>query len=586
MMADLVTPVEEVALRFEHVSRREKGVVEPLLNDVSLEVRAGELVALVGADGAGKTTLMRAAAGILKPQEGVVTLFGASPYQKGTNAQEDVGYMPQKFGLYEDLSVLENFVLYADLFGLGAKERETRFAELFAMTNLTAFQARPAGKLSGGMKQKLGLACALLNRPKLLLLDEPSVGVDPLSRRELWTILKKNVGPGKMSALVATTYMDEASLCDRVLLLEKGVLHRAAPPDEIARTAAGRTCLVTKPGVKLRDLQVRLSDESDMVLDAVPAARGVHVLLEAGVTPESLAQRHPDCRVEVTPPGLEDGYLVCRTELLGRTKIDAGLSDECAAGKVSDPVISAKKIVRRFGSFTAVDRTSFDVHPGEIFGLLGPNGAGKTTTFRMLCGLIEVTEGELTVAGNDVRKSRADARRRLGYMSQKFSLYGNLSVEENLEFFAGAYGLTKKETQARVTSLMGAFQLTPYRKKNADALSGGIRQRLAMAAALLHRPAILFLDEPTSGADVPTRRQFWRWMTELSANGTTIIVTTHFMEEAQYCDRLIIQDAGKTLIRGTPEEVLDDATTMDEAFVRIVQHFRAEAKDDKAHQAK
>ena len=585
-MAEVLASSAEVALCFEHVSRREKGVAEPLLNDVSFALHAGELVALVGADGAGKTTLMRAAAGILKPQDGVITLFGEGLYRKGGNAQTNIGYMPQKFGLYEDLSVLENFVLYADLFGLDAKARETRFAELFAMTNLTAFQARPAGKLSGGMKQKLGLACALLNRPKLLLLDEPSVGVDPLSRRELWTILKKNVGPGKMSALVATTYMDEASLCERVLLLEKGVLHHAAPPEEIAHMAAGRTCLVTKPNVKLRDLQARLSDESDVVLDAVPAARGVHVLLEDNITLERFAQRHPDCRVEATPPGLEDGYLVCRTKLLGRTKIDTGLSGESVAGEVSDPVISAKKIVRRFGSFTAVDRTSFNVHPGEIFGLLGPNGAGKTTTFRMLCGLIEVTDGELTVAGNDVRVSRAEARRRLGYMSQKFSLYGNLSVEENLEFFAEAYGLTKKETQTRVASLLAAFQLTLYRKKNADALSGGIRQRLAMAAALLHRPAILFLDEPTSGADVPTRRQFWRWMTELSANGTTIIVTTHFMEEAEYCDRLIIQDAGKTLVHGTPEEVLGDAATMDEAFVRIVQHFRAEANDSKAHQAK
>ena len=567
------------ALSFSHVTRTEKGVSAPLLNDITFEAAEGELTALVGADGAGKTTLMRIAAGILAPQSGTVSVLGETIQVGEAVAQSLIGYMPQKFGLYEDLSVMENFLLYADLFGLGEKERETRFAELLAMTDLTRFTARPAGKLSGGMKQKLGLACALLNRPRLLLLDEPSVGVDPLSRRELWTILKKNVGPGKMSAVVATTYMDEASLCDNVLLLEKGVLHLKAAPAVIASAAAGRTCLVSRTGVKLRNLLAALTDDRERVLDAVPSAGGVHVLLSDGVTPGQLAAAYPDCRVTTTAPQLEDGYLVHRTRFLGRTKPDAGLAGEKAAGTVADPVIRARNIVRRFGTFTAVDKTSFDVHPGEIFGLLGPNGAGKTTTFRMLCGLIDVTEGELTVAGSDVRESRTEARRRLGYMSQKFSLYGTLSVRENLEFFAGAYGLRKQEAAARIDELLTAFDLVRVRHRSADSLSGGVKQRLAMAAALLHRPAILFLDEPTSGADVPTRRQFWRWMTELAKNGTTIIVTTHFMEEAQYCDRLIIQDAGKTIIAGTPEAVRAGAPSMDAAFIRVVEAFRQQKKE-------
>ena len=567
------------ALSFSHVTRTEKGVSAPLLNDITFEAAEGELTALVGADGAGKTTLMRIAAGILAPQSGTVSVLGEKIQVGEAAAQSLIGYMPQKFGLYEDLSVMENFLLYADLFGLGEKERETRFAELLAMTDLTKFTARPAGKLSGGMKQKLGLACALLNRPRLLLLDEPSVGVDPLSRRELWTILKKNVGPGKMSAVVATTYMDEASLCDNVLLLEKGVLHLKAAPAVIASAAAGRTCLVSRTGVKLRNLQAALTDDRERVLDAVPSAGGVHVLLSDDVTPDDLAAVYPECRVTATVPQLEDGYLVHRTRFLGRTKPDAGLAGEKAAGTVADPVIRARNIVRRFGTFTAVDKTSFDVHPGEIFGLLGPNGAGKTTTFRMLCGLIDVTEGELTVAGSDVRESRTEARRRLGYMSQKFSLYGTLSVRENLEFFAGAYGLRKQEAAARIDELLTAFDLVRVRHRSADSLSGGVKQRLAMAAALLHRPAILFLDEPTSGADVPTRRQFWRWMTELAKNGTTIIVTTHFMEEAQYCDRLIIQDAGKTIIAGTPEAVRAGAPSMDAAFIRVVEAFRQQKKE-------
>ena len=566
------------ALVFSEVTRKEKGVKSPLLDKVSFTVEAGELAALVGADGAGKTTLMRIAAGILAPQSGRVAVFGHTLFTGGTTPSV-TGYMPQKFGLYEDLSVMENFLLYADLFGLGKEERRDRFDELLTMTDLTKFTERPAGKLSGGMKQKLGLACALLNRPKLLLLDEPSVGVDPLSRRELWTILKKNVGPGKMTALVATTYMDEAALCDKVLLLEKGVLHLSAKPQEIASAAAGRTCLVSEAGIKLRNLQATLSDNAASVLDAVPSAGGVHVLLTEGVTPEKLAAVYPQCHVTATEPTQEDGYLVHRARFLGQTQPAAGLSGERAAGTVADPVICAKKIVRRFGTFTAVDQTSFDVHPGEIFGLLGPNGAGKTTTFRMLCGLIDVTEGELTVAGNDVRESRTEVRRRLGYMSQKFSLYGTLSVEENLEFFAGAYGLKKKEAALRIEELLTAFDLREVRHRSADSLSGGIKQRLAMAAALLHRPAILFLDEPTSGADVPTRRQFWRWMTELSKNGTTIIVTTHFMEEAQYCDRLIIQDAGKTIIAGTPEDVRAGAPTMDAAFIRVVEDFRRKKEE-------
>ena len=567
------------ALTFTHVTRTEKGAAAPLLQDVSFEAAEGELTALVGADGAGKTTLMRIAAGILAPQTGAVSVLGETIRVGGTQAQLLIGYMPQKFGLYEDLSVMENFLLYADLFGLGETERQARFTEFLAMTDLTKFTERPAGKLSGGMKQKLGLACALLNRPRLLLLDEPSVGVDPLSRRELWAILKKNVGPGKMSAVVATTYMDEAALCDNVLLLEKGVLHLRAAPRVIAAAAAGRTCLVSCPGVKLRNLQAVLSDDEPRVLDAVPSAGGVHVLLEDGVTPDGLAEAYPECRVTATAPQLEDGYLVHRTQFLGRTKPAAGLTGEKATGVVADPVISACNIVRRFGTFTAVDKTSFDVHPGEIFGLLGPNGAGKTTTFRMLCGLIDVTEGELTVAGSNVRESRTEARRRLGYMSQKFSLYGTLSAEENLAFFAGAYGLGKKDAAARIETLLTAFDLTRVRKRPAESLSGGIKQRLAMAAALLHRPAILFLDEPTSGADVPTRRQFWRWMTELSANGTTIIVTTHFMEEAQYCDRLIIQDAGRTIIAGTPEAVRAGAPSMDAAFIRVVEDFRRKKKE-------
>ena len=566
------------ALHLAGVTRREKGVTKPIISDVTLTVPAGRLAALVGPDGAGKTTLMRIASGILKPQTGSVSLFGKDLYEENSIASSLVGYMPQQFGLYEDLSVMENFLLYADLFGLSETERAARFTELLSMTDLTRFTDRLAGKLSGGMKQKLGLACALLNRPPLLLLDEPTVGVDPLSRRELWAILKKSVGQGKMTALVATTYTDEAALCDDVFLLDNGQITLTGTPEAIASRAAGRTALIFSEELSPRLLQARLSDEKDNVLDAVPAAGGVHVLLQEGVTLNSFAARHLDLTIKPQAPTLEDGWISSQKKTSREKRCDiAGIT--ATARNVPDPVIRARKIVRRFGKFTAVDKTSFDVHPGEIFGLLGPNGAGKTTTFRMLCGLIAATEGELEIAGCDVRKNRAKSRRHLGYMSQKFALYGNLTTRENLEFFAGAQGLPLSAAKARVAELLEEFNLEGCEDRAAGELPGGLKQRLAMAAALIAKPAVLFLDEPTSGADVPTRRSFWRRITELSEAGVTIIVTTHFMEEAEYCDRLIIQDAGKTLALGTPSEIRGTSPTMNDAFIRIVETARSSTKE-------
>ena len=559
------------ALRVAGVTRREKGIANPLVNAVTLTVKPGRLAALVGPDGAGKTTLMRIAAGILAPQEGAVEVFGRDVYRSG-GAQSLTGYMPQQFGLYEDLSVMENFLLYADLFGLSEADRRERFMELLAMTDLTRFTERAAGKLSGGMKQKLGLACALLNRPPLLLLDEPTVGVDPLSRRELWSILKRAVGPGKMTALVATTYTDEAALCDEVFLLDAGRLTLSGTPEAVASRAANRTALAKAAGLAPRLLQARLADDRALVLDAVPTAGGVHVLLQDGATLEALTAAHPGLTLSPQPPSLEDGWLASQAAASEAASVP--LLQTASVTDAPDPVIRARNIVRRFGDFTAVDQTTFDVHPGEIFGLLGPNGAGKTTTFRMLCGLIDVTEGELEVAGCDVRQSRAASRRHLGYMSQKFALYGNLTCRENLEFFAGAQGLEGSKARERVAELLRDFDLADYERCAASELPGGVKQRLAMAAALVARPAVLFLDEPTSGADVPTRRGFWRRMTDLSAAGVTIIVTTHFMEEAEYCDRLIIQDAGKTLALGTPDEIRGDSSTMNDAFIHIVEAAR------------
>lgn len=582
----------DCALAFESVSRSEKGAGE-ILSGITARFASSRLVALVGADGAGKTTLMRIAAGILQPTAGSVTVFGERLYGKNlARLQKQCGYMPQKFGLYEDLSVAENFKLYADLFGLSENDRKERIRELLEMTALTAFTERPAGKLSGGMKQKLGLACALLNRPRILLLDEPTVGVDPLSRRDLWRILRENAAARDMLIVVATTYMDEAALCDDVIVLEEGHMRVAGTPESIARHAKGCTFFAEqeKSGLPVRLLQDRLIADTEHLLDAVPEAAGVRLLTNGASDTQRLQALYPGVRFTERPSTLEDGYLVLRKGFLGDWRLEAEESlslFESSGASVDekvlegDPgsVIHAKGLVRRFGTFVAVDKTDFDVARGEIFGLLGPNGAGKTTTFKMLCGLLEVSEGELCVAGVDVRHAREKARELLGYMSQKFSLYPGLSVLENLTFFAGAYGLTGSRGKKRIAQVMQAFGLEPFADRPAGTLPGGYKQRLSMATALLHRPQILFLDEPTSGADIPTRRRFWRWVTALARSGTTVVVTTHFMEEALYCDRILIQDAGKSLILGTPEAVRAGCATMNEAFIRVVTQARREEAD-------
>lgn len=575
------------ALAFESVCRLEKGAGE-ILSGITARFAASRLVALVGADGAGKTTLMRIAAGILPPSAGHVLVFGEELYgKKLAHLQKQCGYMPQKFGLYEDLSVAENFKLYADLFGLSEEQRKERTKELLELTALTAFTERPAGKLSGGMKQKLGLACALLNRPRILLLDEPTVGVDPLSRRDLWRILRENAAARDMLIVVATTYMDEAALCDDVIILEEGHMRVTGTPESIARHAQGCTFFAEqeKKELPVRLLQDRLIADTEHLLDAVPEAAGVRLLTNGTSDAQKLQALYPGVRFTERPSTLEDGYLVLRKEFLGDWRLEAEKSlslfessaiadsDPAVTGN-SDSVIHAKGLVRRFGSFVAVDKTDFDVARGEIFGLLGPNGAGKTTTFKMLCGLLEVSEGELCVAGIDVRHAREKARELLGYMSQKFSLYPGLSVLENLTFFAGAYGLTGSRGKQRIAQVLQAFGLETFASRAAGSLPGGYKQRLSMATALLHRPQILFLDEPTSGADIPTRRRFWRWVTALARNGTTVVVTTHFMEEALYCDRILIQDAGKSLILGTPEAVRSGCATMNEAFIRVVTQAR------------
>jgi ABC-2 type transport system ATP-binding protein len=554
---------------------REKSSAVRALANVSIEARQGALTALVGPDGAGKTTLLRMAAGLLRADEGSLHVLGFDASTEPQAIQDRISYMPQRFGLYEDLSVQENLDLYADLHGVSAEERAQRYPRLMEMTSLGPFRNRLAGKLSGGMKQKLGLACTLVRSPELLLLDEPTVGVDPLSRRELWEIVHRLVERDGLSVVVSTSYMDEAEHCAHVVVLHEGSVLASGAPEQLRARSEGRTYLVSPTnGESPRKLQLELMQRAHIV-DAVPHGGRVRIVRNDDSPPEA------NLAAEQTPASLEDGLMLLLSERGNAKPTPIPVSSTQHREPLSGDavVIEVQDLVRKFGEFTAVDRTSFQVRRGEVFGLLGPNGAGKTTTFRMLCGLLPATSGTLRVAGADLRHARAEARRRIGYVAQKFSLYGDLSVRENLEFFGGAYGLRKQRLEDRIEWVLEAFDLQTMRTSTAGALPGGFQRRLAMAAALLHEPEILFLDEPTSGADPLARREFWARITGLSDAGTTVIVTTHFMEEAEYCDRIMIQDAGAMLAMGTPAEVRmhagPDVRMMEEAFIAIVEKGRA-----------
>jgi ABC-2 type transport system ATP-binding protein len=554
------------------------------LDGVSFEACHGELTALVGPDGAGKTTLMRLAAGLLRVDAGFLKVLGIDVATDPQQVQNRISYMPQRFGLYEDLTVAENLDLYANLHGISADDRADRYPELMEMTALGPFRTRLAGQLSGGMKQKLGLACTLVRSPELLLLDEPTVGVDPLSRRELWDIVRRLVADRGLTVLLSTAYLDEAERCSRVIMLHQGQVLSQSSPQQIADKAAGRSFVVMPAsGETARTLQARLLDRPDIV-DAVPDAGRVRFVRGAVAEGSASTELH-DLRADPVAPRFEDGFM-----MLLRAHSERGHSKPIAiphplARQDQEPVVRVQALAKRFGVFTAVDRISFEVRRGQIFGLLGPNGAGKTTTFRMLCGLLAPSGGELHVAGADVRKASASARARLGYVAQKFSLYGPLSVTENLEFFASAYGLRGGHARARIDWAMEQFELGAHARTTSAQLPGGYKQRLAMAAALLHEPEILFLDEPTSGADPLARRSFWRRITALAEQGVTIIVTTHFMQEAEYCDQIAIMDAGRVLAQGSPAQVRELGRTqalrepsMDDAFIAVVEKARDRQK--------
>ncbi|WPR97465.1 ATP-binding cassette domain-containing protein [Klebsiella aerogenes] len=564
------------------LSRCFPGMDRPAVAPLHCTIHAGYVTGLVGPDGAGKTTLMRMLAGLLKPDEGSASVIGFDPLKDDSVLHASLGYMPQKFGLYEDLTVMENLNLYADLRSVTGEARKKIFERLLEFTSLGPFTGRLAGKLSGGMKQKLGLACTLVGDPKVLLLDEPGVGVDPISRRELWQMVHELAGDG-MLILWSTSYLDEAEQCRDVLLMNEGKLLYQGEPKALTQTMAGRSFLVSSQQENNRRLLQRAL-KLPQISDGVIQGKSVRLILKKAARIDEVQQHDdmPPLQVAETAPRFEDAFI----DLLGgagTAESPLGEIIHHVDGNKDETVIEARSLTKKFGDFAATDHVDFQVKRGEIFGLLGPNGAGKSTTFKMMCGLLVPTDGKALVLGMDLKVSSGKARQHLGYMAQKFSLYGNLSVEQNLRFFSGVYGLRGRAQNEKIARMSDAFGLKSIAGHAADELPLGYKQRLALACSLMHEPDILFLDEPTSGVDPLTRREFWLHINSMVDKGVTVMVTTHFMDEAEYCDRIGLVYHGKLIASGTPDALKAQAAndsqadpTMEQAFITLINQWDKE----------
>lgn len=493
------------------------------LNGIDLEIPSGKMVGMIGPDGVGKSSLLSLITGAREIQQGTVSVLGGDMRDKRHRLDvcPDIAYMPQGLGknLYPTLSVQENADFFARLFGQDKAERQQRIAELCKRTGLNGFEARPAGKLSGGMKQKLGLICSLIHDPKLLVLDEPTTGVDPLSRRQFWDLIDDiRSERSDMSVVVATAYMEEAARFDWLIAMYNGKILATGTPDEL-----------------LKKTKTKTLDDAFIALMPAEEQKG-HIKV-------------------VIPPRNETG------------------NEEIA--------IEADGLTARFGDFTAVDHVSFGIKKGEIFGFLGSNGCGKSTTMKMLTGLLPATEGTAKLFGRPINANDMETRRHVGYMSQSFSLYAELTVRENLELHAKLFEIPADKVKQRMQLMIDRFVLNDVLDAMPDSLPLGIRQRMSLAVALLHEPEILILDEPTSGVDPIARNQLWQQLGELSRNdNVTIFISTHFMNEAEWCDRISLMHAGKVLITDKPSAIIKskNAANLEEAFIDYLQDAIDEQK--------
>ena len=520
------------------------------VRDIGLRIARGEIFGLVGPDGAGKTTLLQLLAAVLDPSEGHCHVLGFDTVRQASQVTSRIGYMPQGFTLYERLTVAENLAFAARVHGVAPLERADRRQRLLAMAKLAPFVDRIEGALSGGMRKKLALCTNLIHEPPLLLLDEPGLGVDPLSRRELWRMLEAFRRAGA-TIVFTTSYMDEAELCDRLAFLDRGRLVAQGTPAELRSGAAGAVFQV--PAAQRAAVEVLLTRTPE-VIGFQWQPTGIRFVVDPGRGLSEHLRQQLDQLGPVAPatPSIEDVFVM----LSAGDAAGVSTSAKVAPYPIAQPRaraavrVEARELTRRFGSFVAVDGLSIEVRAGEVLGLLGANGAGKTTLIRMLCGLLAPSSGAARVAGVDVASQPNALRRRIGYMSQRFSLYPDLTAHENLSFFASAYGLGHRDARDAIAWVTSMTDLWGVDEQPVSRLSGAVRQRLALACSLLHHPAVLFLDEPTSGVDPLARFRFWRLIDAVAASGTAIIVTTHYLEEAAYCHRLGLMHEGRLIALG------------------------------------
>lgn len=560
-----------------------------VFDNFNLEIdKSKHLICLTGPDGAGKSTLLKLLSGILKKDNGKLLLDNLSPSTSDLNFNQNIGYMSQTLGLYTELSVWDNLVLFSSLKGLDTKSNQSYLEELLAKVDLLRFKDREFGALSGGMKQKLGLICTIAAKPKILILDEPTVGVDPISRMDLWQVVNDYLKTHDCYCIFSTAYLEEAQKADLCLMLEDGKIKLMGKSEELISKVRDLTYTLKLSDddydTYLKDLMgltARHHERSPM-LDVCPRLGKIDILVKSTedtdkVLPFLENALHIKAQIKKRTAILEDAYIY---ESLAHSQfVKDGNEDKPTDFDQDKEVVVVDKIKKTFGNFTAVESSSFKVHQGEIFGLLGPNGAGKTTTFRMICALLTPSEGQVTVNGYNLKKAKADARSCIGYVSQKFSLYRKLNVYQNLEYFGLSYGLKPQKLKTRIQELLEEFHLHKFEKTKSEDLPFGVQRQLSMACALIHKPKILFLDEATSGADPLARRLFWDRVVNLSKSGTCVIVTTHFMEEAEYCDNFLIQDRGKILVLGKPKDICRDEKTherisIEKTFINKVEEFR------------
>ena len=533
------------------------------VNGVDLTITKGEIYGLIGPDGSGKSSVMKAIAGVLTYDSGSVEVFETlvDSERAAERVKERIGFLPQGLGLnlYPDLSVEENIDFFARLRLVPDQDLAERKTRLLAMTRLDTFRDRAMKHLSGGMKQKLGLICTLIHEPEFAILDEPTTGVDPVSRRDFWAILAELIHTKGMTALVSTAYMDEAARFHHLSFLSHGKVLAGGTPAQVRALVPGT--IFTFEATPQLEAVARLRSRYKQV-EALGSR--LHVFTDETGRAEamknlevSLGDMKPE-QVHVDEPELEDVFVALLLREATGQEVPAWPSSASRELKNSNLAIEARDLVRDFGAFRAVDRVSFQVRAGEIFGLLGANGAGKTTVIKMLNGILLPTGGQGWVAGADMKTAGETIKERIGYMSQAFSLYLDLTVNENIRLFAGIYGLDREATKERLAWIVSMAGLKGYESSLTGRLPMGVRQRLALGCALVHRPPVLFLDEPTSGVDPLGRRHFWDILSCLAMEeGVAILITTHYMSEAEHCDHLALMYAGRIVAEGSPAAMKD-----------------------------